>query len=74
MNDTSNARVRFGDDTTHILHFARCCGAPFLERLRGRGLWVLMTAGNYRNGYARGFRDDWDIESPEGTPRVSRSA
>jgi hypothetical protein len=67
MTDT---RVAICDDTTHILHFAHYCGASRLDRLRGKGLWVLMTVADYNQGAAHSGREawDWETDAPKGAP------
>lgn len=52
---------------THVLHFGHYCGAPLLDRLRGRGLWVLITAADYSNGAAWSEGEGWTMESPKNT-------
>lgn len=66
----STTRAPLAADTTHVLHFGHYCGASRLDQLRGRGLWVLMTAANYRDGDAHSGRPDWDweIDAPKKTP------
>jgi hypothetical protein len=68
VNDTLTARPALGDGTTHVLHFGHYCGASRLERIRGKGLWVLMTAADYSSGREHSERDDWHRDAPKGTP------
>lgn len=74
VNDTLTARPALGDGTTHVLHFGHCCGASLLDRWRGRGLWVLMTAADYTGGREHSERDDWHRDAPKGTPVTDLAA
>lgn len=74
MNDILTARAALSDGTTHVLHFGHYCGASRLDRLRGRGLWVLMTAADYNSGREHSERDDWDRDAPKGTPVADLAA
>jgi hypothetical protein len=62
------ARAALGDDTTHVLQFGPFCGASLRDRLRGKGLWDLMTAAEYNRGAAHGGRRDWAAAARKGTP------
>jgi hypothetical protein len=73
VTDTADARATLDAGTTHVLQFGSFCGATILDRLRGLGLWVLMTAGEYRDGAVNTNRD-WAGEARKGTPPAELAA
>jgi hypothetical protein len=68
MTETSSTRTALGDDTTHVLHFSHYCGSSIADRLRGLGLWSLMTADEYNQGRPDGEGDDWAADANKRTP------
>lgn len=68
MSAAPSTRAALDDDTTHVLHFGYWCGASRLDRIRGLGLWILMTADDYAKGYEHNESGDWDLDSRKGTP------
>jgi hypothetical protein len=68
MDDALGTRAALGEGTTHVIHFGHYCGATRLDRFRGRGLWILMTADDYAQGREDNESDDWTADAPKGTP------
>lgn len=71
MSDIRSTRAALpdlADGTTHVLHFGHYCGGSRLDRLRGLGLWLLITADEYNMGYADSESDDRAMDAPEHTP------
>jgi hypothetical protein len=62
-----------GEGTTHVLQFGPFCGETLLDRLRGFGLLVLMTAAEYRSG-AVNMNKDWAEERRKGASEKELAA
>jgi hypothetical protein len=76
MTETAVTRPALDESTTHVLHFGNYCGATLLDRVRGNGLWVLMTADDYAKGYEHHVQDPdgWEADSPQRTPTAILTA
>jgi hypothetical protein len=68
IRSTPDVPTDLADDTTHILHFAHYCGATRLDKARGLGLWLLVSADEYNMGYSESERDDWVLAASKRTP------